>query len=167
MKVILSRAGKFVTGVLIVCLIIVLLPFLLLYGLWRFVYGIWLRVRFHIKWIRKGKNIIFVYSESPNWQRYIEENIFPELEPYYIPLNWSARSKWREHKPLEAKIFTHWGGDTEFNPMAIIFLNMWRVKTIRFFQAFKDYKHGRDSLLKKCQEELFELAANNAPKRTV
>ena len=166
MNNILGKVGKVAAGILIVCLVVVLAPFLLLYGLWRFLYGVWLKVRFHFKWGKKGKNIIFVYSESPNWQEYIEKNIFPKLESNYLQLNWSERSKWKKQKPLEARIFYHWGGDSEFNPMAIVFSKTWKIKTIRFFQAFKDYKHGKDSLLRQREEELLHLAANNTPQPT-
>ena len=115
-----------------------------------------------MKCMKNGKNIIFVYSESTNWQEYIEQKIFPEIEAKALLINWSERSKWKKRKPLEVKIFRHFGGDTEFNPMAIIFIRPWKIKIVRFFQAFKDYKHGKEFLLNQCMNELFDLAANKA-----
>ena len=37
--------------------------------------------------------------------------------------------------------------------MYIILLG--KVKVVRFYKAFKDYKHGNDALLKECETELF------------
>ncbi len=140
---------------LIFLLLIPLLFIFILYQIFQFFHGLLLQYEFRKKYCSKGKYILFVYSESPNWQEYIETNIFPVLEEKTVFLNWSKREEWRKRKPLEAKILLHWGGDTAFNPMAIIFSQKWRIETVRFYQAFKNYKHGKDKLLKKKEEELY------------
>ena len=58
--------------------------------------------------------------------------------------------------PLEAKVFKQWAGEREFNPLAIIFSRSGKVKVIRFWQAFRDYKHGNEKLLKEAEASLFE-----------
>ncbi|PID57494.1 hypothetical protein CSB45_06590 [candidate division KSB3 bacterium] len=136
-------------------LLIPLLPLFILYGVYQFFNGLWLSYKFRKQYASEGKYILFVYSESPNWQEYIETNIVPVLEGKTVFLNWSKRAEWRKRKPIEAKILFHWGGDTEFNPMAIIFAKRWRIKTVRFHQAFKHYKHGKDKLLREKEEELY------------
>jgi len=72
--------------------------------------------RFKFKWAKKGKNILFIHSNSPNWQQYLEENIIPKIDKKAVLLNWSERSKWEKKKPLEAKLLSHFGGYYEFNP---------------------------------------------------
>lgn len=74
-----------------------------------------------------------------------------------VVLNWSERStkKWKE-KPLEVRIFRHWGGEREFNPLAIVLPEEGPVQVIRFWQAYKDYKHGKPRLLKQKEQDLFD-----------
>lgn len=140
---------------------LMILPFIFLYMILKFLYSLWLRLSFYCKWIKKGKNIIFVYSDSPNWKIYVEENILPKLESSCITLNWSERSKWKDDNLLESRIFYHWGGYNDYNPMAIIFISFFKVKTVRFYEAFKEYKHGKDVLLNQRLQELFDIACRN------
>lgn len=58
---------------------IVVLPFIAVYGIWRFIYDMLLNYRFRNKYASEGKHILFIYSESPNWQEYIENNIVPRI----------------------------------------------------------------------------------------
>lgn len=144
---------------LIALSLIVALPFLALYGVFNVLRGLWLRARFRRKWQREGKSILFVYSESPNWQDYIEHAILPKLSPHAISLNYSRRAEWKKNKPLEAKIWEHWAGKREFNPIAIMLPDRGKVKTIPFYQAFRDLKHGKDHLLRQKEEELFDYVS--------
>jgi hypothetical protein len=144
--------------VVIVPVLIILLPILIpsfLLGTWM--RGLYLRNQFALNFGNFGKRFVLVYSESPNWQGYIEENWLPKLHNHAVVLNWSKRNVWQKAKPLEAKILRHWGGDREFNPMVVYFPKVGRVKTIRFFQAFKDFKHGKEHSLRKAERELFAL----------
>jgi len=52
-------------------------------------------------------------------------------------------------------MFWHWGGPREFNPMAILVPTSGAVRTIRFWQAFRDYKHGKIGALEQKANELF------------
>jgi hypothetical protein len=159
--------GKVVTNIamwvalppLILLILAIVVPCLVLYGVFNFFRGHWLRIRFQRKWGRKGKSILFVYSESPNWQSYIEREILPVLSPHAITLNYSKRAEWKTNKPLEAKIWEQWRGDREFNPVAILIPDRGKVRTIEFFQAFRDFKHGRDLLLRQKEAELLDWVA--------
>jgi len=142
---------------IVIISVIAISPFLLLMSVLYLIYRYLLIFRFTFKWAKNGKNILFIHSNSPNWQQYIEENIIPKIDKKAVLLNWSERSKWEKKKPLEAKLLTHYGGSYEFNPMAIVFLPFGKVKIIRFFKAFKDYKHGNVALLKSKETELYEL----------
>jgi hypothetical protein len=144
-----------------VVLCIVVLPILLL-ALPFLAVGAWLDRRkrrrlqreFHSRWGAQGKRLLLVYSNSPNWQAYVEENWLPQLESSAVVLNWSERAKWTERHPFEGDIFRTWAGDREFNPLAIIIPADGPVRVIRFWQAFRDYKHGKDRTLRAAEAEL-------------
>lgn len=144
---------------LIALVLTVALPYLVAYGVFNYFRGLWLRRRFRQKWGPEGKSVLFVYSESPNWQGYIEREILPKLSPHAILLNYSRRAEWKSNKPLEAKIWEQWSGDREFNPIAIVLPDRGKVKTIRFYQAFRDFKHGKDRLLRQKEDELFDCVS--------
>lgn len=159
----IKNARKYVILVvlfpLIALLLAVVLPCLATYRVFVFYRRLRLRAKFRRKWGPDGKSVIFVYSESPNWQSYIEQEILPKLSPYAISLNYSRRAEWKNNKPLEALIWEHWAGEREFNPMAIVLPNRGKVRTIRFYQAFRDLKHGKDRLLRQKEDELFEYVS--------
>jgi hypothetical protein len=122
-------------------------------------YGYWLRSRWNRTWGRAGKRILLVYSRSPNWQEYIEQNWLPRLEGRAVLLDWSDRATWRRPVPLEVRAFRYWAGHREFNPLAILFPERGRVGTVRFWRAFREFKHGRDMELRKAERELFGFAS--------
>lgn len=144
-----------------VVLCVVMLPILIL-ALPFLAVGAWLDGRkrrrlqreFNDRWGAHGKRLLLVYSNSPNWQAYVEENWLPQLASIAVVLNWSERGTWRERHPLEADIFRMWGGDQEFNPLAIIIPAGGSVRVIRFWQAFRDYKHGKGRTLRAAEAEL-------------
>ena len=106
-------------------------------------------------WNTRGINTLYVYSNSPHWEKYVEQNILPRLPRKSIVLNWSERKKWK--RTLSTLAFRHFGGYRDFNPMALVFLPFHCVKIFRFHQAFKDFKHGRDEPLKKMEAEFFSV----------
>ena len=118
---------------------------------WRYRRG------FEARFRPDGKKVVFVYSDSPHWQSRIESEVLPKISDQAVVLNWSERSttKWRQ-RPLEVRIFKHWGGSREFNPLAIVFQEDGSVEVIRFWQAYRDYKHGKSRLLQKKEQELFD-----------
>jgi hypothetical protein len=140
---------------------IVVLPILLLavpFLAARGVLGRWKRRRlqreFNTRWGGEGKRLLLIYSNSPNWQAYIEEHWLRPLAGVAVVLNWSERSSWAERHALEADIFRAWAGAREFNPAAIIIPASGPVRVIRFWQAFRDYKHGKNRTLRAAEAEL-------------
>ena len=113
-------------------------------------------------WLRRGKEVLFVYSNSPHSQGYMEANILPGLQDRAVVLNWSERSNWRELS-LAPACFHHFGGARDFNPMAIVFRRFRRAKVFRFFQAFRDFKHGNARRLDRTGQELFEYLGADGP----
>ncbi len=158
-------------GILAIVLIpicILLIPVFVIYLLGS---GLWFRLLVKLKWYPQKKYLLFVYSNSPNWKEYIEFNILPKISSYAVVINWSERSDWDwKKKPLELKIFQRWTGvnryffkgkkkwdGKEFNPVAITFLPWWRCKVFRFWQPFRDYKHGKEKPLKDMETKLFKV----------
>jgi hypothetical protein len=126
---------------------------------------------------------ILIYSNSPNWQQYIEQHWLPRIGPRLVVVNWSERARWKDTHPLEAAIFRRHLGDREFNPAAIVFrplmsgrlFRRWlaairaldplgmlapyapSADVVRFFQPFRDYKHGKERALQAAEAELWRL----------
>jgi hypothetical protein len=121
-------------------------------------YDRWQRMRlrraFLARWTASGKDLLLVYSNSPHWKAYIESNWLPALEARAVVLNWSERTTWPNRYPLEGAVFRRWAGDTEFNPIAIIFPARGTVQVIRFWRAFREYTHGRGGPLREAERQL-------------
>ena len=155
----LSKWQRIVGAPIIAVIFLLASPFFIVFGIIHYITGKQLSKKFKTKWEPEEKFILFVYSESPNWQEYIEKNIIPKLQPNVTTLNWTKRSEWKDDEPLEAKVLKHWGGDREYNPLAVVFPKKGKVETVRFFKAFKDYKHGNDKLLKQQEDNLYQIVA--------
>lgn len=148
-------------------ILILVAPFLLLVGAvylavtavaypFRLLYGEWLKYRFWRRHGGAGRFVLFVYSDSPNWKTYVESNILPRVGGHAVVLNWSHRREWEQAHSFEARVFRRWAGKREFNPLALIIRPGRRVKVLRFWQAFRDFKHGRHQALTEVQAALFE-----------
>ena len=143
----------------VLCIVVLLI---LLLALPFLAAGAWLDRRkrrrlqreFHHRWGGQGKRLLLVYSNSPNWQPYVEENWLPRLASIAVVLNWSERHTWVERHAFEARIFRVWAGPREFNPLALIIPADGPVRVIRLWQAFRDYKHGKDRSLRAAEAEL-------------
>ena len=155
---------------------IVAAPLLLLVGAFCLLYaaltfpfkllrGEWLKYLFWRRHGRHGRLLLFVYSDSPNWKAYVESNILPRIEGHAVTLNWSRRREWARTHPFEAKLFRRWAGEREFNPLALVIRPGRRVKVFRFWQAFRDFKHGRDKALTEVQGALFAEVERHGAER--
>jgi hypothetical protein len=146
----------FVTALLIVATAPLWIPLVVALATRQFVRSRWLRYRWSQAWGSRGKRALLVFSRSPNWQPYIETHWLPHLRAYVVTLDWSERSTWpRRAAPLEVRIFRHWRGERDFNPMAIVFPEWGDVRVIRFHQAFRDLKHGNRQPLDELERQLF------------
>ena len=106
---------------------------------------------------------ILVYSDSPSWKGYIEAQWLPRIGDRLYVMNWSERSRWRQLHPLESRLCRIHLGDREFNPAAIIFLEREgapSVEVVRFFEPFRDHKHGKDAALRQAEARMWELLAS-------
>ena len=108
-----------------------------------------------LTWFPKGKDILFVYSNSPNWQSYLEENVIPKISSRAFILNWSERSEWRWWKSSPVFVFNQLADSREFNPMGVVFKPFSFPKYFSFFQAFNNHKHGKEELLNETLQNFF------------
>lgn len=54
-------------------------------------------------WCLRGRDILFVYSDSPIWRDYIEQRVLPCLGERAIVLNWSQLAEQAMKLPTESR----------------------------------------------------------------
>jgi hypothetical protein len=147
----------FLIGIIFAPLLLVAVPILLLVVIvLYFVKAICLHIIIWSWWCVRGRDILFVYSDSPIWHDYIEQNILPYLGNRAFILNWSQRKRW--HFSLTRMAFNHFGGDRrEFNPLGVIFRPFRPTRTFRFWEPFQDFKHGHPEALQRMETEFFRF----------
>ena len=126
----------------------ILILALFLYLLW----GAFLYLAIWLTWT--NWRVLFVYSESPIWKEYIEREILPYLQDRAVILNWSERRNWKNS--LAVLAFRYFGGYRNFNPIGMVFRPFHFVKIYRFFEAFKEFKHGNTKKVERIKEKFFE-----------
>ena len=138
-----------------------LIVFVLLAPLLRMVlavYGILallLHIALWLTWGPLGRNVLFVYSNSPIWQEYVEQNILPQLPATAVVFNWSERRNW-SRLTLGYLAFRFFAGSREFNPMAVVIRPLRRARCFRFWKPFRDLKHGKPEALRKMERDFFD-----------
>jgi hypothetical protein len=110
-------------------------------------------------WIgHNRRRTIFVYSDSPNWKEYIDRVILPRLPENSVVLNWSNRGQWPRFA-VPVLLFRTFAGRREFNPIALVFERFGLVGRYRFWQPFRDLKHGKPEALRMLEERFFAHVA--------
>jgi len=132
-----------------------LLGMTVLKSLGPFALRLGLKVRFSARHGRKGKVILFAYSDSSDWKDYIEKKILPRLETCSVILNWSRRREWESSMQFEARLFNQWAGSGEFTPTAILLPLLGKVKVFRLWQLSQNPKHGKNNVSKEAEQSLF------------
>ena len=143
-------SGRILLALVVVVCSPVLLSVVLVHGL----YALLLHVLLWLLWSPAGMRVLFVYSNSPVWQSYIEDNILPRLPRGSVVLNWSERRRWRWWW-LSAAAFRFFGGRREFNPLAVVVRPLRWGRTFRFWRAFRDAKHGNQAALRTIEAQFF------------
>lgn len=142
-------------ALLLFALVLVLLPlFAVILILWLLT-SVVLYVLVWLLWCARGKNILFVYSDSPVWHDFIEQTIVPRIQARSVILNWSDRRHWIRKVSLQSLLFRHFGGYREYNPLALYFRPFRLHRTFRFWKPFRDWKHGKPESLKRVEEDFF------------
>ncbi len=141
-------------GVLIVVLLPLILPLALFAVANHLLYRALLYLLVWALWLPRGKDILFVYSDSPIWHEYMATQILPLVQERAVILNWSQRKKWSRWS-LGVAVFHHFGGAGDFNPLVVLFQPLRSARLFRFWSAFKDWKRGYKEPVERLRQELF------------
>ena len=115
-------------------------------------------------WGLRGRSILFVYSDSPIWHDYLEEHVVPHLDRRAVILNWSQRKKWR--LSLAKVLFYHFSTWRAYkHPLAVVVRPFRRARVFRFWQPFRDFKHGHPEALQRLEHEFFDFIAVQPQRR--
>ena len=155
----LAHVGSILLLVLTVPFWIPLLLVLIVLGLVYVLAGAFLYTTVWCCWCARGRDVLFVYSDSPIWHDYVVERILPKIGARAIVLNWSERKRWRRTLPV--LVFRFFGGTRSFNPMALVFRPFRFARSFRFYEPFKDYKHGNSEALTKMEAAFHKLLAES------
>ena len=98
-----------------------------------------------------GKDVLVVYSDSPHWKEYIETHWLPRWGDRAIAFDRSR--PWREDQ-VEARLWRAIAGTTEHTPVVIVVPARGKVQIVRFWLAFRDFKHGKDRRLREAEARL-------------
>lgn len=151
MGIISPKKGSAFFKVLIIFLLIGLSPILIIAVL---IFLLWGAILYLTIWLTSKKPfVVFVYSDSPAWKEYIEREMLPHLRDRAIILNWSERRHWKNS--LAVLAFRYFGGLRNFNPIGLVFRPFHFVNTYRFFEAFKEFKHGNAKKVEEIKGKLF------------
>ena len=144
-------------------MVVLLSPLLLLALIPYLLYTAALYCAVWLLWCRRGKDVLFVWSESPVWKDRIQTKLLPKLSHRAVVLNWSEREQWTGRFSLAGIAFRHFGGRREFNPLAVVFRPLRRAKTFRFWRPYKQLKHGHTEVLERMEVALLELLESDTP----
>lgn len=151
--------------VLIPIILIVVVPFLCVYFLRRY----WLLLQVWREWVPRGKRVLLVYSDNPEWKQYVELTLVPQLQPHVVLLNWSEKNTWKHDDVLEVKLFRHFYGNgwlsaeklrlggQEFNHVAIVFRPWHAPHKVRFWSAWKEHTFGKEEALRRTEKKLVAM----------
>ena len=147
----LRRLGQ---AILVVVLLPLVLPLALFAVASHLLYRALLYLLVWALWLPRGKDILFVYSDSPISHDYMATQVLPLVEERSVVLNWSERKKWSRWS-LGVAVFHHFGGAGDFNPLVVFFQPLRLARVFRFWSAFKDWKRGYKEPVERLRQELF------------
>jgi hypothetical protein len=146
---------RFLRLVLFIPFLPILIPLILLIVILNFLHRSMVYLLVWLLWLPRGKDVLFVSSDSSVWQQYMETQILPFVETRAIVLNWSERKKWSWWS-LERRVFRVFGGRYNFNPMVVLFRPFRRARIFRFFLALEEWKHGHTEKVDRLRRDLTE-----------
>ena len=106
-------------------------------------------------WLPKGKDVLYVSSDSPIWKEYMETEVFPLVAERAIVLSWSARSKWSKWS-FAVRVFRTFSRGRDFNPMVVLFCPFRSAMIFRFLPAFQERKHGNSASIEQLRRDLMQ-----------
>ena len=104
-------------------------------------------------WLPRGKDVLFISSDSPIWREYMVEQVPPLVRERAVVLNWSERRRWNRWS-LATWVFRALSGERNFNPMVVRFRLLRRAQKFRFWSAFQESKHGNRASVERLTNDL-------------
>jgi hypothetical protein len=151
-----ARAGKLLGAIVAIPLLAVAvalaLPFLFLLFVGRFFGNLWHVGRLTAAW-PSGKFVLLAYTESELWAPYIEKELLPQIEQHCVVVN-RSRENWKRQFHAEQRALSFWGGWRAYNPIAVVLRPWGRVRVFRFYEPFKELRHGDRSSLETMSRDL-------------
>ena len=106
-----------------------------------------------------GKDVLVVYTDSPHWKEYIETRWLPRWGDRAIAFDRSR--PWREDQ-VEARLWRAVAGPMEHTPVVIVVPPRGKVQIVRFWLAFRDYKHGKEKRLREAEAQLATILGDDS-----
>lgn len=136
-----STGRKALRIALIVLLLPVILPLAILGLIFSLLNKVFVYLLVWVWWLPRGKDVLYISSDSPIWKEYMESEVLPLVAQRAIVLNWSGRSGWPKWS-FAVRVFRTFGRGRDFNPMVVLFRLFRSAKVFRFLPAFQEWKHG-------------------------
>lgn len=111
------------------------------------------------------RRALLIYSDSPVWQPRIEETWLPRFGDRALVLNWTEAHAGGGLSPVQ-RLLTMWAPPRNVQPVAIVFPGILRTRQLGFYDAFRDWKNGDESALRRAEEELFAIVEGRSPSRS-
>ena len=104
-------------------------------------------------WLTRGRDVLFVYSDSPIWRDYMLTEMLPLVGSRAVVLNWSDRRSWKRWS-LRVLAFRLFSGEKAFNPLIVVFRPFRWAQKFRFWPAFREWKQGNTQAVEKLKQEV-------------
>jgi hypothetical protein len=140
---------------LIVLLLPVILPLAFLGLIFSLLNQTFVYLLVWIWWLPRGKDVLYISSDSPIWKEYMEAEILPLVAERAVVLSWSARDKWPKWS-FTVRVFRTFGRGRDFNPMVVLFRPFCRARVFRFLPAFQERKHGSNASIERLRHDLVQ-----------
>jgi len=150
-----STSWKVLRFTFIVLLLPIILPLAIVGLVLHFLNKVVVYLLVWVWWLPRGKDVLYVSSDSPIWKEYMESEIFPLIAERAVVLSWSARSKWPKWS-FAVRVFRTFGRGRDFNPMVVLFLPFRRARIFRFLPAFQERKHGNNATVERLRNDLMQ-----------
>ena len=150
-----STGRKLAKFAFIVLLLPIILPLAIVAVVLHFLNKAVVYLLVWVWWLPRGKDVLYVSSDSPIWKEYMETEVFPLIAERAMVLSWSARSTWPKWS-FAVRVFRTFGRGRNFNPMVVLFRPFRRARIFRFLPAFQERKHDNMSSVEKLRRELMQ-----------
>jgi hypothetical protein len=77
----------------------------------------------------------------------------PKFERRAEVIDWSERAQWSKFE-LSVMLFRAFKGEKSYVPMILAIRPFRWPKSFRFFQAFQDFKHGKEQPLRELESQI-------------